>query len=281
MSEPKTKTLTLFSPAKLNLFFRVLKKREDGFHEIASLMQAIAVGDHLHFEKANKDEITSDDPHLACDETNLVSKGVKLFRQKTKTTIPLRIHIEKNIPQEAGLGGGSSNLATTLWALNHLSNTAIPIQELKKWAGEISSDAPFFFSLGTAYSSGRGEIIQDLSPLPPQTLYLAKMNERLSTPHVYSHCKPHAISQLSPSYLLSEFSKGNFHYVNDLEKSAFNLKPQLKDLKEKLLSLGFSSVAMTGSGTAFFCFGDIKEPTLPGVTFTSSSFLSRLKNQWY
>lgn len=159
--------LTLISPAKVNLFLRVLGKRPDGYHELASLFQAIDLADTLHFTLSKHDHLTCTDPAIPLDNTNLIWKTVHLFRRKTNHQFPIHIHLEKNIPIQAGLGGGSSNAATTLWALNELLNTHIPSETLTAWAGEIGSDVPFFLSTGTAYCTGRGEIVKSLPPCRP------------------------------------------------------------------------------------------------------------------
>ncbi|WP_420422229.1 4-(cytidine 5'-diphospho)-2-C-methyl-D-erythritol kinase [Simkania sp.] len=273
--EAKNK-LTLFSPAKLNLFFRVLAKREDGYHEIASLMQAISLGDILHFERGDFDTLTASDSSLPCDETNLIWRARELFREKTGLSFPIQIHVEKRIPVEAGLGGGSSNLATTLWALNELSGSVATEADLRKWAGTFSSDAPFFFSPGSAYCTGRGEKIAALAPLPKRKLWLAKPEGGMSTPLVYRHCKPNACSSEDPEKLLHDQV-----FVNDLEAPAFALRCELGQVKRDLLSLGFDSVVMTGSGSTFFCFGDVEAPKLAGVEMIPVTFFSRPENCWY
>ena len=106
-----------FSPAKINLFFRVLSKRLDGYHDIASVMQAIDLGDVLTFTNHPRDQMTCSDPTLPCDETNLVMKALKRFREYYSLS-SVHIHLEKHVPMQSGLGGGSSNAATVLWALN-------------------------------------------------------------------------------------------------------------------------------------------------------------------
>ncbi|MDN3508481.1 MAG: hypothetical protein P0S93_00365 [Candidatus Neptunochlamydia sp.] len=146
--------MKLFSPAKLNLFFRVLNKREDGFHEIASLMQAISLGDTLHFEESHQDHLTCSDPNIPVNERNFIHKARALFRQKTGFKTPIAIHAEKKIPTEGGFGGGSGNIATTLWALNQISRMNFDEKTLRIWAGEISSDTPFFFQPGQLIRQG-------------------------------------------------------------------------------------------------------------------------------
>src|SRR5262249_13981075 len=107
--------LTLLSPAKINLFLRILGKRPDGYHELASLFQAIDLADTIHFSLSDADHLTCTDPAIPVDRSNLIWKSVNLFRRKTGLNFHLKIHLEKKIPHQAGLGGGSSNAATTLW----------------------------------------------------------------------------------------------------------------------------------------------------------------------
>ena len=269
-------SVSFFSPAKINLFFRVLKKRKDGFHDIASLMQTIDFGDTLFFEPYSCDKLTCNISALACDKTNLIMQGLCLFRQKTGFGLPLKIHIEKRIPMQAGLGGGSSNLATTLWALNELSGHLVSQSTLQMWSSELSSDAPFFFSTGTAYVQGRGEQVTSLPPLSQRSFYLLQPEERLSTSLVYHHCLPASIPPIDMNSLETLIG------YNDLEKGAFFLKPELGRLKKTLKKMGFDLVCMTGSGSCFFCFGTTC-PSLESlkVTSTPTHFIHRLNGVWY
>jgi 4-diphosphocytidyl-2-C-methyl-D-erythritol kinase len=109
--------ITLFSPAKVNLFFKILGKRTDGYHEVASLNQAINLGDEITLARSLQDTFTCSDPNIPLDHTNLVLKALTLFREKTAFNFPVSIHLEKKIPIQAGLGGGSSN---PLWTTTSL-----------------------------------------------------------------------------------------------------------------------------------------------------------------
>lgn len=162
--------MILFSPAKINLFFRVLKKRDDGYHEIASLYQAIDLGDTLNITLNECDELSCSDPSLQTDESNLVLKAAALFRKKTALALYIKVHLHKQIPIQAGLGGGSSNAATTLWALNKLANCPASFQDLALWSCELGSDVAFFFSKGAAYCTGRGELFSSLDNFAPPCL---------------------------------------------------------------------------------------------------------------
>ncbi|MBI3237135.1 MAG: 4-(cytidine 5'-diphospho)-2-C-methyl-D-erythritol kinase, partial [Chlamydiales bacterium] len=270
-----------FSPAKINLFFRTLFKRGDGFHEIASLYQAITLGDILEITPSDTDLLTSSCPTLACDETNLIHTALTAYRRNTGASQSFHIHLEKKIPIQAGLGGGSSNAATAMWAVNALSSSPVSEDLLRSWSATFSSDAPFFFSSGTAYCTGRGESLQSITPLQKKHLWIAKPEGGLSTPLVYRHCRPDLALIRDPSFSLEEIEKGNPVYYNDLEEAAFSLRPDLAEIKEKLVSLGFSHVCMTGSGVAFFCMGACENPSLPSVTFYPVSFLNRKAKNWY
>lgn len=239
---------TYSSPAKINLFFKVLAKRPDGYHEIASLFQAIDLCDRLFFSFSDVDKLTCTDPQIPLGSSNLVAKALTFFPNRP----PISIHIEKKIPIQAGLGGGSSNAATTLWAVNEMLGKPFTEQELLTFAAQIGSDVPFFFSSGTAYCTGRGEI---LHPAPFVSLRgtIAKPFYGLSTPLVYQHTN------------LSELPPQTGKYFNDLEIPAFRLEPRLIALRDALRK-SFETVTMTGSGTAFFCLNG--EPTpIDGVQF--------------
>ncbi|MBI2742534.1 MAG: 4-(cytidine 5'-diphospho)-2-C-methyl-D-erythritol kinase [Chlamydiales bacterium] len=275
--------LALFSPAKINLFFRVLKKRPDGYHEIASLYQSISLGDRLEIELAHEDRLECDDETLPCDSTNLILRAADLFRRKTGKKVYAHFHLLKRTPIQAGLGGGSSNAATALWGLNQLSGKAVSNEELMLWSAELGSDVPFFFSTGTAYCEGRGEKILPLPPLPKrQKFWIAKPQGGLSTPLVYQETKPELLEERDPKTALRSFTEGSPLYFNDLEPAAFRLASPLSSFKNQLYKAGFDQVVMTGSGTAFICFGEGRAPPeMEGVRFFSAHFLQKREEEWY
>lgn len=273
--------LTLTSPAKINLFLRIIRRRSDGYHELASLFQAIDLCDTIHFSPAPHDTMTCTDPAIPIDHSNLILKAIHLFRRKTGLKIALSVHLEKRIPQQAGLGGGSSNAATTLWALNQLCGKPAAQNELAAWSAEIGSDIPFFLSEGTAYCTGRGEILQQLKPLTKTSLYIVKPFQGLSTPQVYGKLDAVSLPQRDPEKALESFLNGNPDYFNDLETPAFATLPELAVLKSQLQSLGFSDVLMSGSGSAFFCLGKGMPEDIPGVKFYSARFINRARDSWY
>ena len=179
---------------------------------------------------------------------------------------------------QAGLGGGSSNAATALWALNQWTGEPATIEELRNIGSKIGSDVAFFFSSGTAYCTGRGEILE---PFPDLSIdgYLAKPGFGLSTPLVYRETRVDELPDIDPKIARDSFLTAAPQFFNDLEKAAFRIEPRLIQFKEQLLSLGFQTVSMTGSGTAFFCLkGAPKSAIIHFIPFCS---LNRPLNAWY
>lgn len=275
--------LTLFSPAKINLFLRIVGRRADGYHDLASLFQTISLGDTLHFTLADEDRLICTDSSIPTDGSNLILKAAQLFRQKTGLRFGLDVHLEKNIPSQAGLGGGSSNAATTLWALNALHGFPVTVSELQIWSSEIGSDIPFFFSKGTAYCTGRGECVEELSPLPSQKVTIIKPPSGLPTPAVYARFRSLGLPKhfTSPQEDLQSFFSPMPLYVNDLEPAAFVEAPPLAELKQNLLASGFTTVLMAGSGSAFFCLGEGDLKPFTNLFHYDGSFIHRENNDWF
>lgn len=270
--------LAFRSPAKVNVFFCVKHKREDGYHEISSLYQAISLSDTLYIAPAEKDCFTCSDPSLVMDGTNLVLQALALFRQKTDCKQPLTIHLEKKIPMQAGLGGGSSNAATLLFACKQLLLPDLSEELLCEWGSQIGSDVSFFFSEGSAMATGRGEVLQTADLYITTPFWVVKPPEGLSTQKVYG--------ALDLGNLPQRRDKENL--FNDLEIPAFTLDPSLARLKKSLLDFGFSSVLLCGSGTSFFCLEGNKkyeqaqiEKEFPRLQVFSVSPLQRKRGMWY
>jgi 4-diphosphocytidyl-2-C-methyl-D-erythritol kinase len=278
--------IRFFSPAKLNLFFRVLRKREDGFHDIASLYQAIDLGDDLFVALSEEDELTCSDPLLDCGKENLVRRAVDLFRKKTGLdAFRIRCRLIKRIPIQTGLGGGSSNAATMLFACNELAGRPASYHDLIQWSGEIGSDVAFFFSSGSAYCTGRGEIIRnvdyDWSGEFPQPCYIAKPEFGLSTPAVYRACVPSELPSRDPLEVLQGFLQGRPLWFNDLEQAACRVSLEFQNYINGLRRLGFDQAVLTGSGSGVFCFGLELPPSIEGVRFYPIRPLARDPQGWY
>jgi len=255
--------LELFSPSKINLFLRIIRKREDGFHELASLFQTTGFGDMLYFKKLQGTEVDKDEfectmPGVPVDNTNLVIQALDLFREKTGVQQFFKVCLQKQVPAQAGLGGGSGNCATALFAANELAGSPATLRDLEKWSAELGSDITFYFSRGTCYCTGRGEILTPMAPLPPTSLYLVKPSKGLSTPLVFKNLDYSELSTEDPLEILRSFDDGIYFakYVNDLEPPAFRVMPELKQMKEELQACNFKVVQMSGSGSTIFALGE-------------------------
>lgn len=188
------------------------------------------------------DSLECDTPGVPTDGSNLVIKALDKFRERTGVDTRFRIRLEKKIPHQAGLGGGSGNAATALWAANVLSGRPCTLEELAEFGAEFGSDISFFLSNGTAYCTGRGEKLEELPRLAPQTLYIVKPEEGLSTAQVFKNLDINECSDKDPRELLEKMQKGVIFadFVNDLEVPSFKLMPRLGELKEKLYQAGFN-----------------------------------------
>jgi 4-diphosphocytidyl-2-C-methyl-D-erythritol kinase len=261
--------VTLRSPCKLNLFLRILGRRPTGYHDLASLFQAISFSDYMYFSKlapgAGKDELVCSDSSLAVDDSNLVIKALSLMRAKTGVQQYFRVFLDKHVPMQAGLGGGSGNAATAMHAFNALCGYPGSLADLRAWSGDIGSDITFFFSTGTAYCTGRGEIVQPLPALPEwekTAVHVFKPAEGLSTALVFKALQLDSTSPIVPDSLLDCFeTKGALlaaaegRLVNDLEPPAFTCNPALKSLRDAIaVELGDHAmgVMMSGSGTSIY-----------------------------
>jgi len=261
--------MELFSPAKVNLFLRIIRKREDGYHDLASLFHTVSFGDKLTMEvlpeTATADELKCNLPHVPVDESNLVIRALNLFRDRSGVKTFFKLDLQKSMPAEAGLGGGSSNGATAFWGANALAGFPATATELLKWADDpvVGSDATFFLSEGTAYCTGRGEIVTPMDPLPVvkgTPLYLVKPNYGCSTGKIFKALDYDGLSKSDPEELLAAFTERGFDHdfwVNDLEPPAMQVVPELGALKEYLASeeFGFQAVMMSGSGSTLICVG--------------------------
>jgi 4-diphosphocytidyl-2-C-methyl-D-erythritol kinase len=247
-------TLHLESPAKVNLRLEILKKREDGYHEVRTILQKISLYDTLHFclEKEKWISITSDHPALPIGKRNLVHQAVQSILKRSSYKGGVRIKIEKRIPLGAGLGGGSSNAATALKALNQLLNMDLSTKELMGIGAEIGADVPFFFFKGDAIGSGIGERLKKIE-LPVLWYVLIYPNFEVSTRWAYQS----SVLTKKPFRLkLQAFPrtpKGISRILqNDLEEVVSKKYPQIGAMKQIICSVGALGASMTGSGPTVF-----------------------------
>lgn len=239
--------MTIQAPAKVNLALRILARRQDGYHEIETLMVPVSLADEIDLEisAGSGVEVTCDDPDIPNGPENLVWRAVEAFQKRTGLDFSARIAIRKNIPHGAGLGGGSSDAAAVVKALNVLCETILPETALVEIAATLGSDIPFFIRCKPALCRGRGERITPVDDVPPAKLLLLKPPFPVSTAWAYQAWKP---SQ-SPS---RQFL-GGIELVNDLEFPVFQKYLIFPVIKAWLLEQEEVSAAMmTGSGSTLF-----------------------------
>ncbi len=253
--------------AKINLTLDVTDKLPNGYHLIESIFQSIGIFDILTVKKASEDiKITCNDDTVPCDFRNIAYKAALLFFENTGIKAGVKIHIEKHIPSQAGLGGGSSDGAAVLYALNRLYDTKMDITQLAEIGGRISADTAFFIYGGTAYVRGIGEKIFAIRSIPPVHLVVAKGKEGISTPEAYARIdglvNPH---HPNTRELAKAIDKGKFMKSCELCENMFELVTETRDvfdLKKHMLNYGAKTSVMSGSGSAVFGIFETEEEAL-------------------
>jgi 4-diphosphocytidyl-2-C-methyl-D-erythritol kinase len=245
--------MQVIAPAKINLALRILGRRSDGFHEIETFIVPISLCDEINIEqRSGKQEIAfrCDDPSVPKGENNIVVRAANVFFEETKITGGVSIVLKKRIPHGAGLGGGSSDAASTLLALNELFETNLPREALAKMAEMIGSDVPFFIFQSAAVCKGRGELVSPTRLHERLSVLLLKPEFGVPTPWAYSRWRDSREIR-GVSYGPQAFTQQSF--VNDLERPVFEKFVFLAQLKMWLLKQAEVDVAlMSGSGSTVF-----------------------------
>jgi 4-diphosphocytidyl-2-C-methyl-D-erythritol kinase len=239
------------APAKLNLSLRVVGRRDDGFHDIESLMVRLPkLADELEFSEAAKFSFSCDDPTVPGDEGNLAIKALRAYEAAAQTECRVAIHLKKSIPHGAGLGGGSSDAAATLHALDQLHDGKLGISRLIELAAGIGSDVPFFLGDAAVRVSGRGERLESVEPPPALPVLLLKPSFGVPTPEAYRYWLD---SQEIPGIRYAPQIIDGLELVNDLERPVFAKHRFLAELKQWLLRREEVRAALLcGSGSTMF-----------------------------
>lgn len=245
-------TTTYTAPAKINLSLRVLGKRDDGFHKVDILMARLDLEDQLDFHNSRTTTLLCDTPGVPTDESNLVVKAIREFEKAYGRKAKQRITLTKRIPFGAGLGGGSSDAAITLKAVNEIIGTQYTEEELHAMAAAVGSDVPFFLHPVISRCTGRGEIVAPVPELATWSspVVLLKPQFAVSTPSAYKGLQG-ARRLRNVMYGVQEVD--GIRLVNDLERSVFQKFPILGIWKMWLLQQeGVRAALMSGSGSALY-----------------------------
>ncbi len=249
--------LRICAPAKVNLFLEVVGKREDGYHELETVMQEIDLVDNLTFKETEKGvSLECDDKSIPCGEGNLVSKAANLIIQECGIKKGVNISLQKNIPVGAGLGGGSSDAAVTLKALNLLWKTGLSDEKLMAFAAKLGSDVAFFLQGKTSLCKGRGEKVYPIKVRNKLDFLVIFPNIRIDTITIYKNLKIALTkNRKDVSFFLDVIEHGDAKSVgkvlfNRLEEPVFSLYPNLLQLKSFLKQFDFCGLLVSGSGSS-------------------------------
>ena len=248
--------IELLSPAKVNVFLKITGQRIDGYHELLTVFVPVALYDKLTISKSDKGlEVYCSGRGLPKNQNNLVSRAAISFFEKTGIKKGVKITLIKNIPISSGLGGGSSDAATTLKALNHLWPNALSKEDLEKLALSLGADVPFFLLQKPAIARGIGEILQPIESFPSFWYVIVSPNLIISTAWAYEKTKLKLTNNRNQN-IIKRFKKNIFNIpdllFNDLERVTLVKYPFLSSIKESLLQLGALGALMTGSGPSIF-----------------------------
>lgn len=244
------------SLAKINLGLEVVGRRADGYHEIRTLFQAIDFSDVLEFELRAAGEISlrGDSSSIPWDDRNLVFQAAQLLKQTYSVHRGVSIRVAKSIPAGRGLGGGSSNAAMTLFALNELWKLELGAGELHEAAARLGADVPYFLQGGLCLGEGRGDVLKALPDLPRLYCVLALPDHPVSTAEVYARLRLTSSDKDSKiNQFLTQGERGLLERLeNRLEETAFSLYPRLKEYKDFFFEREAVLSLMSGSGSTVF-----------------------------
>lgn len=261
------------APAKINLCLHVLGKREDGYHLLAMAMQRVDLCDRLEIsvDAGSELSVTCDGVELSAGEENIAARAARLILQEAGLNCAVNIAIEKRIPVAAGLGGGSSDAATVLMALDDLLGLGLGTPRLMELGLQLGADVPFFIYGRPAWATGIGERLEPLPPLPAVCYLLVHPGFAVSTAWVYQSLRLTIADEVAN---LPRFSAGGSGELvgslhNDLEEVTVTAYPQIARIKDQLLEHGALGALMSGSGaTVFGVFHEYDEAARVGRVLT-------------
>jgi 4-diphosphocytidyl-2-C-methyl-D-erythritol kinase len=275
-----SRTVRLRAFAKINLGLKILRKRPDGYHEIQTLYQTVALHDRLSISLASSPfevRLECNDPRVPAGESNLIYRACELWRRARKFQGSIRVRLEKRIPMGSGLGGASTDAAAALEGLERLRGNPLSLESRLQLAAQLGSDVPLFFWGGRVLGCGRGEQVYPLWDLPRRLCLIVFPGFSVSTAWAYGRAGRAASSRLTRWGMgLSMERFGAWSHFplndwgpaeNDFEKVVFARWPELALLKRRLIRAGAESASLTGSGSAVFAVFDSARKLLSASRF--------------
>lgn len=275
--------------AKVNLGLDVLRRREDGYHEVKMIMQTVDLFDRLTLKQQKEDEIRirTNQEELPTDEGNLIYRAAKLMKETFQIREGIEVELEKNIPIAAGMAGGSTDAAAVIVGMNRLFGLGLTMEEMQAVGVKIGADVPYCIQGGTALAEGIGEKLTRLPDAPDCWLVIAKPEINVSTKYVYEHLHANQLEWHPDIDGMAEgIREGNLEAVaqrmgNVLETVTAGKYPVIEDMKHFLCKEGALNALMSGSGpTVFAVFEDETEARnafdkMKAAGFTRQVYLTR------
>jgi 4-diphosphocytidyl-2-C-methyl-D-erythritol kinase len=244
-----------FPNIKINLGLNVVRRRNDGYHDIDTVMLPVPFCDILEILPNDNKEVQFSQSGLVIPgdpEDNLVMKAYRLFTERTGRS-GARIHLHKVIPPGSGLGGGSSDGAFTLAMLNDVLKAELNSDELLEMASQLGSDCPFFISNQPSHATGRGETLEEMSiNLKDKEIFLVIPGISISTKWAYSALSPFKAESSPTKIVMSDVREWKGRLVNDFEMPVFKEYPVIREIRDRLYELGALYASMSGSGSAVY-----------------------------
>jgi 4-diphosphocytidyl-2-C-methyl-D-erythritol kinase len=243
-----------FPNCKINLGLSILAKRPDGYHELETVFYPIAISDALEILPADSLTITQSGIPVPGDPTqNLCLKAYHLLKKDFPQIPSVQMHLHKNIPMGAGLGGGSSDGTTALLILNQQFGLGLNDQQLIDYASQLGSDCPFFVYNKACHATGRGEILSPIElDLSNYQFVLVHPGIHISTAWAFQQLNPHTKTESIKAIIEKPIAEWKDYLMNDFEAAVFKAEPALSEIKSKLYQLGAIYASMSGSGSSLF-----------------------------
>ena len=263
--------------AKINIGLNVLGKRSDGYHDLETVFHEIDCFDEIELERHEKVTMTADSILVPIDGSNLCLSAATLLQKEKHVRQGVMIHLKKNIPLGAGLGGGSSDAAAVLCGLNRFWELRLSNNQLRLLAAQIGADVPFFIEGGTAYATGRGEILESFSLSLPYWIAVVTPLVRISTAWAYNQLMTKGGGKASGlqtklAKQISNPQKLSSVIQNDFERSVFKTYPELSRVKEKLNEMGAVFSLMSGSGSSIYGFFENDKKALAALSLFPKNY---------
>lgn len=271
MTNSTNNYLELKAYAKVNLALDVLRKREDGYHDVKMIMQNLDIYDELEFEVAARDTedtritLTINKPGIPTDDRNLVNKAIALLFEEFNIKSHINVNLIKNIPAEAGMAGGSTDCAAALKAVNSLYDLGLTTEELMKRGVRLGADVPYCVLGKTSISEGIGEVLSPINGLPNCHVLVAKPPVNVSTKEIYTNLRANELtSHPDVDGMVEALEGGNLQGITDrmsnvLETVTVNMHPEIEELKTLMKDMGALNAIMSGSGPTVFGIFDDKD----------------------